>query len=139
MKKGLAIIGLSALVLTGCSTQTSNEAGTGIESITKAENSSAHVTCEHKVSMPGSWTESEVSPDAEKALNSVLMQMNTTAKLKQVLRVQTQVVAGVNYAIEFEFDNGEIWHTQVFRSLEGYYSMTKPAVQGRLPDICHKK
>lgn len=141
MKKGLLFIGLSTLILSACATQTLTSTKDGTEGMAKSEThiSPARVTCEHMENMTGGWIESEVSPEVREALDSVLMRMNTNAKLKQILRVQTQVVAGINYAIEFEFDNGETWHTQVFRSLKGDYSMTKPAVQGHLSDICHKK
>ncbi|BAJ04237.1 cystatin domain-containing protein [Shewanella violacea] len=139
MKKGIFFVGLSVLILSACISQTNVRTHTekGTEQMAKSEAiiSPARAACEQ---MAGGWIESEVSPQVREALDSVLMRMNTLAKLKQILRVQTQVVAGINYAIEFEFDNGEVWHTQVFRSLKGEYSMTKPAVQGHLSDICHK-
>ncbi|HHP0494788.1 TPA: cystatin domain-containing protein, partial [Vibrio harveyi] len=73
-----------------------------------------------------------VTPEAQQALDFVLGQMNTAAKLKEILSVRTQVVNGINYAIEFEMDNGEVWNTIVYRSLKGDMEMTQPAQQGRL-------
>ena len=58
--------------------------------------------------------------------------MNTAAKLKEILSVRTQVVNGMNYAIEFEMDNGEVWNTIVYRSLKGDMEMTQSAQQGRI-------
>ena len=82
--------------------------------------------------LTGGWSKSEVTPQAEQALDAVLSQMNTSAKLKQILSVRTQVVAGLNYAIEFEMDNGEVWNTIVYRSLQGDIEMVQAAQQGRL-------
>ncbi len=78
-------------------------------------------------SMPGGWSSAEVTPEVEKALDYVLERMNTFAKLEKILEVKTQVVAGLNYDIDFQLDNGEIWNTRVFRDLSGNYSMAKPA------------
>ncbi len=78
-------------------------------------------------SMPGGWSETKLTPDVEKALDFVLKQMNTSAKLDKIVKVKTQVVAGVNYDIDFKLDNGEVWNTVVFRDLKGNYKMTKTA------------
>ncbi|EKM28470.1 2-oxoglutarate dehydrogenase [Vibrio harveyi] len=82
--------------------------------------------------LAGGWSQGEVTPEAQQALDFVLGQMNTAAKLKEILSVRTQVVNGINYAIEFEMDNGEVWNTIVYRSLKGDMEMTQPAQQGRL-------
>ncbi|WP_045464487.1 cystatin domain-containing protein [Vibrio hyugaensis] len=82
--------------------------------------------------LAGGWSRGEVTPEAQQALDFVLGQMNTAAKLKEILSVRTQVVNGINYAIEFEMDNGEVWNTIVYRSLKGDMEMTQPAQQGRL-------
>ncbi|MFM1647821.1 cystatin domain-containing protein [Aeromonas salmonicida] len=70
---------------------------------------------------------------AEAALASVLAQMNTNAKLKSIREVRSQVVSGVNYDIEFQFDNNEVWNTRVYQDLKGNYRMTRTASQGQLP------
>lgn len=82
--------------------------------------------------LAGGWSKGEVTPEAQQALDFVLGQMNTAAKLKEILSVRTQVVNGLNYAIEFEMDNGEVWNTIVYRSLQGDMEMTQPAQQGRI-------
>jgi len=81
----------------------------------------------HKKSLAGGWSETQVSPEAEKALDFVLQQMNTSAKLDKIVKVKTQVVAGVNYDIDFKLDNGEVWNTIVYKDLKGNYKMTKTA------------
>ncbi len=81
--------------------------------------------------LPGGWSQSDMTDEAQPLLDVVLAQMNTSAKLKQILSVRTQVVSGINYAIEFEMDNGEIWNTIVYRSLDDEIKMTQPAKLGR--------
>ena len=124
MKKTLLASLVCVVVLAGCNqkeeavapTQSQPEANP----ICSAEN------------LVGGWSQSEVTPEAQQALDFVLGQMNTAAKLKEILSVRTQVVNGMNYAIEFEMDNGEVWNTIVYRSLKGDMEMTQPAQQGRL-------
>ena len=77
--------------------------------------------------MTGGWSETEVSPEVESALDFVLKQMNTAAKLDKITSAKTQVVAGINYDIDFLLDNGEVWNVVVFRDLKGNYKMTKTA------------
>jgi len=88
------------------------------------------------VPMTGGW-QSQPLPNAEgeAALASVLARMNTSAKLKRIIDVRTQVVAGSNYDIEFQLDNGEVWNTRVYQDLNGNYEMTRTAAQGELPPL----
>ncbi len=78
-------------------------------------------------SLTGGWKDTEVTPEVEKTLGFVLQQMNTTSKLDKITKVKTQVVAGVNYDIDFKLDNGEVWNTIVYKDLQGNYKMTKTA------------
>ena len=88
----------------------------------------------------GGWTRQEtVTEDARAALDWVLGQMNTAAGLRGIRGVWTQVVAGLNYAIEFELDNDEVWHTVVFRDLDGKFHLTQPAQLGPRPDPYNRK
>ena len=80
-----------------------------------------------KKSLAGGWSDKEVTPEVEKVLDFVLQQMNTSAKLDKIVKVKTQVVAGVNYDIDFKLDNGEVWNTVVYKDLKGNYKMTKTA------------
>lgn len=73
----------------------------------------------------GSWKETKITPEAEQTLDFVLKRMNTAAKLEKIIKVRTQVVAGMNYDIDFKLDNGEIWNTIVFRDLQCNYEITK--------------
>jgi len=75
----------------------------------------------------GGWSETEVTPKVEEALDFVLQQMNTSAKLEEIVSVKTQVVAGINYDIDFKLDNGEVWNVVVYRDLSNNYHMKKTA------------
>ncbi len=113
---------LSVAVLAGCSQKSE---------VPVQSQENTNPICSTK-NLTGGWSQSDITPQAKQALDVVLGQMNTSAKLKQILSVRTQVVAGLNYAIEFEMDNGEVWNTVVYRSLQGDIEMTQPAQQGRL-------
>ncbi|HDM8224370.1 TPA: 2-oxoglutarate dehydrogenase [Vibrio campbellii] len=122
MKKALLISVLCTTALAGCNQK---------EEATVAPQQEANPVCNTQ-QLPGGWTETEVTPEAKEALDFVLGQMNTATKLKEILTVRTQVVNGLNYAIEFEMDNDQVWNTIVYRSLKGDMEMTQPARQGRL-------
>lgn len=122
MRKALLVTLVGVVVLAGCSQKG--------EVMTQAQEK-VNPICSNQ-NLTGGWSKSDIIPQAEQALNVVLGQMNTAAELKQILSVQTQVVAGLNYAIEFEMDNGEVWNTVVYRSLQGDIEMMQAAQQGRL-------
>ncbi|MCK5906684.1 MAG: amidohydrolase family protein [Flavobacteriales bacterium] len=82
---------------------------------------------EKQRNLAGGWSKTDVTPDVEKALNFVLKQMNSSAKLDKIVSVKTQIVKGKNYDIDFQLDNGEVWNTIVYRNLNGEYTMTKVA------------
>ncbi len=77
--------------------------------------------------LAGGWSETEITPEVEKALDFVLQQMNTSAKLDKIVAVKYQIVKGKNYDIDFKLDNGEVWNTVVYMDLKGNYKMTKVA------------
>ena len=122
MKKTLLVTLVGVVVLAGCSQKG--------EAMNQSQENTNPI-CSTQ-SLTGGWSKSDITPQAEQALDAVLGQMNTAAELKQILSVRTQVVAGLNYAIEFEMDNGEVWNTIVYRSLQGDIEMMEVAQQGRL-------
>ncbi|MCR9366322.1 cystatin family protein [Vibrio antiquarius] len=86
--------------------------------------------CNTQGNMPGGWNEFNATPDAQKAMAFVLKRMDTIASFKQILNVHAQIVSGVNYAIEFELDDGSIWNTVVYRTLDGEYAITQSPKEG---------
>jgi len=90
-------------------------------------------------SVPGGWHKDKVTPDVKEALDFVLKQMNTSAKLDKIISVKKQVVAGMNYDIDFRLDNKEVWNVKVFRNLSGKYSMKDPATLETDKDSKRKK
>ncbi len=77
--------------------------------------------------LAGGWSETEITPTVEKAVEFVLQRMNTSAKLDKILKVKMQIVKGRNYDIDFQLDNGEIWNVVVYMDLDGNFKMTKTA------------
>ena len=118
---GLATV-FSVAALAGCSQESD---------VPAQPQEKANPICSTK-NMTGGWSQSDITPEAKQALDVVLGQMNTAAKLDKILSVRTQVVSGLNYAIDFEMDNGEVWNTIVYRSLQGEMTMTQAAQKGRL-------
>lgn len=122
MKKVLLATLFSVAALAGCSQKAE---------VLAQSQENANPICSTQ-NLTGGWSQSDITPEAKQALDAVLGQMNTSAELKQILSVRTQVVAGLNYAIEFEMDNGQVWNTVVYRSLQGDIEMMQAAQQGRL-------
>ncbi|EPF9371541.1 cystatin domain-containing protein [Vibrio parahaemolyticus] len=101
----------------------------------KNQEETTHVTtsadvCNTQGNMPGGWNKFDATPDAQKAMAFVLKQMDTLSSFKQILTVHAQIVSGVNYAIEFEMDDGSIWNTIVYRNLDGEYAITQSPKEG---------
>ncbi|OCH15523.1 MULTISPECIES: cystatin domain-containing protein [unclassified Aliivibrio] len=128
--KRFTILTLSSILLftAGCSQQT--------EQTPTLSSDNTNPLCNVDNGMAGGWVTSSVTPDVKAALDHVLSMMNTSAKLKQILDVKTQMVNGINYAIDFELDDGQIWNTKVFRSLKGKFKMTQPAQHGSFSQDC---
>lgn len=56
--------------------------------------------------------------------------MEKPAKLKKMLAVHSQIVNGLNYALEFQLENGTIWSAIVYRDLEVNTSLPKRQFPG---------
>ncbi|WP_367990703.1 cystatin domain-containing protein [Vibrio sp. NTOU-M3] len=124
MKKVLLVSVIGTLVLAGCNQKAPEPA--------EVQTTPNRPMCQIKENMPGGWNISKVTPEVQSALDTVMSQMNTAAKVKEINEVRTQVVSGLNYAIEFTLDNDEVWNTVVYRDLQGNYKMIQVAKQGHL-------
>jgi hypothetical protein len=78
-----------------------------------------------EMTMAGGWTEAQPDEMTNEAVAFVISRMNTTGKLKRIVKVKKQVVSGMNYDITFELDNNTAWNAVVYRNLSGEYSITK--------------
>lgn len=87
--------------------------------------------CDATENLPGGWQATEVNPDIQQALKLVMSHMDTSAKLASIVSVHSQVVNGINYAIEFRLSDNQVWHAIVYRSLKGEYAISQPAQPGR--------
>ncbi|WP_333002330.1 cystatin domain-containing protein [Vibrio coralliilyticus] len=113
---------ISVLVLAGCATQSQPEPEQAL-----AQNP----ICMEK-GLPGGWSTSSITPEVIRAMDTILGQMNTESPVKQINQVRTQVVSGMNYAIEFTLENGEVWHAVVIRNLRDDYMIERIAKPGPL-------
>ncbi|MGO0307401.1 hypothetical protein ACTL6P_12475 [Endozoicomonas acroporae] len=98
------------------------------------DNKTAEAICQAKDNLPGGWTKSEVTPEVLKAVKLVVKGVEKSAKLKKMLAVHSQIVNGVNYALEFQLENGTIWSAIVYRDLEGKYNITQTPIPGLFCD-----
>lgn len=89
--------------------------------------------CNTQGNIPGGWRKFEVTPDVQKAMAFVLQEIATPSSFKQILDVHAQLVSGVNYAIEFELDNGSVWNTIVYRNLDAKYTIIQ---QPKVGEFC---
>ncbi len=87
--------------------------------------------CNTQGNVPGGWREFEITPDVQRAMAFVLTKMDTLSSFKQILNVHAQIVSGVNYAIEFEMDDGSVWNTIVYRDLDGNYAIVHRPREGK--------
>ena len=96
MKTKLLIMAMAVFTLFSCN----NENQGSSEKVAKVDSvQTANKKAERQLA--GGWSKSEVTPEAEKALDFVLQQMNTSAKLDKIVSVKTQIVKGRNYDIDF--------------------------------------
>ncbi|NRF28844.1 cystatin domain-containing protein [Vibrio coralliilyticus] len=113
---------ISVLVLAGCATQSQPE---------PEQELAQNPICMEK-GLPDGWSTSSITPEVMRAMDTILGQMNTESPVKQVNQVRTQVVSGMNYAIEFTLENGEVWHAVVNRNLRDDYMIERIAKPGPL-------
>ncbi|MBL7472918.1 cystatin family protein [Robertkochia sediminum] len=76
-------------------------------------------------STAGGWQEAPIDPEIEEAVAFVLDEMDTPLKLVRIISAKKQVVKGMNYDLNFEMENNEVWNARVYRDLSGEFSLTK--------------
>ncbi|HAS6346988.1 cystatin domain-containing protein [Vibrio sp. IRLE0018] len=121
MKSKLAMAAATLFLLAGCQQEPQEQ---------PSSYRASKAICSSQESMPGGWHKIEVDHQVMRAVDTVLEQMNTNSPLKGITSVHTQVVSGVNYAIEFQLENGSQWNTIVYRNLKGEYQITQVAKLG---------
>ena len=88
-----------------------------------------YVDSGNQPSLVGGWSDGEVDPLVVEAVDFIIAEMKTTAKLKTIKEVKKQVVSGLNFDVIFELDNGEVWQAKVYRDLSGAMSMLEEPKQ----------
>ncbi|MCL9780018.1 cystatin domain-containing protein [Vibrio sp. S4M6] len=106
-------------------------AGCGQKEVKKVETPKVKSPiCDSTANMPGGWQATEVTPDIHQALKLVMSHMDTSSKLAGIVSVHSQVVNGINYAIEYRLSDNTVWHVIVYRSLKGEYAISQPPQPG---------
>lgn len=107
MNRTFATSVISVLVLAGCATQSQPE---------PEQELAQNPICIEK-GLPGGWSTSSITPEVMRAMDTILGQMNNESPVKQINQVRTQVVSGMNYAIEFTLEMvkcGMPWSIGIF-------------------------
>jgi len=120
MKKAWLVSIAAVISLAGCSQTPQSQDSKPLDPMCRSEG------------LAGGWSVSELTPEAQQAVDTLMSQMNTASKLKEVNEIRTQVVNGTNYAIEFTLDNGQVWHAIVYRNLRNDYMIDSVAQRGEL-------
>lgn len=79
--------------------------------------------------LAGGWNEAEIDENIEAATAFILESTGTDSSLKAIISAKKQVVAGMNYDVTFELENGETWQAIVYQNLNGEYSMLQEPKQ----------
>ena len=85
------------------------------------------LTKKSKIHLPGGWSDTEITPEVEGAVDFVLSGMNNSSPLKEILSAKSQVVKGINYEVTFSLENNTVWTARVNRGLDGTYTLLQEA------------
>ncbi len=128
MYKKLLAVSAAAIVLSACSSSEPEQ----------ETNPELQVQCETAQRLVGGWQKAEITPEAKQSALLAIASMEGNHTLKEVLSVEQQVVAGMNYKVAFTIEDGTSYVAKVFRSLKGEYKMI--SIQPKqLVDDCIKQ
>ena len=103
---------------------------------TTEENAEPNPFCQSGEGVPGGWQDGVVDERSVQALAFALERIDNFAGLAEIIAVKTQVVSGMNYALEFRLDNDEVWNAIVYSDPQGRMSMNREGREGSLTDGC---
>lgn len=113
MYKKLLAVSAAAIVLSACSSS----------ELEQETNPELKVQCETAQGLVGGWQKAEITPEAKQSASLAIASMEGNHTLKEILSVEQQVVAGMNYKVTFTVDDGTAYVTKVFRNLQGEYKI----------------
>ncbi|HCH00323.1 MAG TPA: cystatin [Vibrio sp.] len=113
MYKKLLAVSAAAIVLSACSSSEPEQ----------ETNPELKVQCETAQGLVGGWQKAEITPEAKQSASLAIASMEGNHTLKEILSVEQQVVAGMNYKVTFTVDDGTAYVTKVFRNLQGEYKI----------------
>lgn len=113
MYKKLLAVSAAAIVLSACSSSEPEQ----------ETNPELKVQCETAQGLVGGWQKAEITPEAKQSASLAIASMEGNHTLKEILSVEQQVVAGMNYKVTFTVDDGTAYVTKVFHNLQGEYKI----------------
>ncbi|MGV3001709.1 cystatin domain-containing protein [Vibrio sp.] len=113
MYKKLLTVSAAAIVLSACSSSEQ----------TQEINPELKIQCQTTQRFVGGWQKAEITPEAKQSALLAISSMKGSHTLKEILSVEQQVVAGMNYKVVFTIDDGNAYVTKVFRNPQGEYNI----------------
>ncbi len=90
----------------------------------------ARPECAATTGMAGGWNPLELSPELQDTLLDVVSQLDTTGTVASILSVRSQVVAGMNYLVDYQLEDGQTRSLGLFQDLSGNFNLTEPPSDG---------
>lgn len=122
MYKKILVVAIASASVMACSSEPS--------AVLKKDN------CVVERAVPGGWQSGEVNEMVKGAVKAALQDIAGDHNVDDIISVHQQVVAGMNYDIDFRLDNGDVWNAKVFRSLDGTYNVKDVMLKPLISDNC---
>ncbi|WP_086984354.1 cystatin domain-containing protein [Vibrio aphrogenes] len=122
MYKNILAISTITLAMTACS------------ATPPTENPELTMKCETVKSMPGGWQEAEISAEVKQSALLAVASLEGNHSVKSIQRAQQQVVAGMNYKVEFTIEDDTTYTAKVYKDLKGQYKIISIQPQSLLDE-----
>ena len=116
----------AAICSSGC-LETEKPVGDGGVGQEMNENTKNENAEEIEEDVAGGWARGAVDEEVSEAAAVAMKGLATRGpepKLKRITKVEKQVVAGLNFRLQLELDDGTLWDAVVHRNLAGEHSLT---------------
>lgn len=126
MYKKLLVVTAGALSLMACSSTPAPQ----------DNNQATHVTtkCEVLTSKPGGWQQVSITPQVTEAATTAVASIDGSHSLKEIQSATEQVVAGMNYRINFTTEDDTAYVAVVYRNLKSEYKVVSLMSESEVAD-----
>ncbi len=100
------------------------------KSVEEAGTASVRPECTSAEGLAGGWSTMALTPELQETLLGVISQLDPTGTVAGILSVRSQVVAGMNYLVDYQLESGETRSVGLFQDLSGNFNLTEPPSPG---------